>query len=166
MGLLYNQFGGVSHAHEVTSALLEFARLQSRLDELVSDYTAGVEHFSEDTTDDTSVVRGSGTRIWPLESDAPALWLWFDAIDNDVALQIGDFGWFEWRDLSTSGWQDDVANIVAAVLAGRVTKRSWLWHTSCEVVVEHGTVRRASSGRPIQFRRPSTVRLPPYPSRG
>ncbi len=144
----------------------ELARVRSRLDGLLWGYRAEVEHFSEDGAEGRSVVRGWGTRIRPQGSDAPPLSLWFDAFDNDLALEIGDFGWFEWSDLSRSTWQEEVVSVVSAVLAGRVTRKSSPWRTSCEVVLDDGAVRRASSGRPIQFRVPRTVRFPPYPFRG
>lgn len=144
----------------------ELAGLRSRLEGLLLGYRAEVDHFSEDSVEGRSVVRGWGTRIQPFQSDAPPLSLWFDAFDRDLVLEIADFGWFEWRDLSRSEWQEEVVSVVSAVLAGRVTRKSSPWRTWCEVVLDDGAVRRASSGRPIQLRVPGTVRFPPYRFRG
>ncbi len=111
-----------AHTVDMTDALPpELARVRSRLDGLLWGYRAEVEHFSEDGAEGSSVVRGWGTRIRPHGSDAPPLSLWFDAFDNDLVLEIGDFGWFEWSDLSRSTWQEEVVSVVSAVLAGRVT---------------------------------------------
>lgn len=155
------------HAVGMTEALPPaLAGLRARLDGLLAGYRAEVEHFSQDSIEGRSAVRGWGTRIRPLGSDAPQLSLWFDAFDNDLVLEIGDFGWLEWRDPSGSVWQEEVVRIVSAVLAGRVVRKSSPWRTSCEVVFDDGAVRRVSSGRPIQFRVPRTVRFPPYALRG
>lgn len=141
-----------------------FAALRDRLERLLADYRAEVEHFAEDEVYSAGKMRGLGTRIRPLASDAPPIWLWLDAFDDDLVLRIGDFGWFEWRELSDPAWEDDIVSIASAVLEGRVTRRSRLWRTSCAVVMENGTVRRASSGRPIHFSRPGMKRFSAYPS--
>ena len=96
----------------------ELASLRSRLDGLLWDYRAEAEHFSKDGAEGRSVVRGWGTRIRPQGSDAPPLSLWFDAFDNDLVLEVGDFGWFEWWDLSRSAWQEEVVQRQADPVSG------------------------------------------------
>lgn len=143
-----------------------FANLQARLGRLLSASRAEVEHFSKDSWDGSSRCYGWGTQIRPVDALAPPLCLWLDGVDDDLVMEVGDFGWFEWRQLAGVAWEDEVLRIVAAVIEGRVIKRSRILRISCEITLEDGTVRRASSGRVVHFARPGTTRFPCYPGLG
>lgn len=69
----------------------------------------------------------------------------YDALDDDLVLEVGDFGWFEWFDLS------DSTHVVAELVAACASVRDadvWAWraaHTrGCDLRLRDGTIRSAT----------------------
>lgn len=87
---------------------------------------------------------GWGTSLRPTAQGQP-LDFWFDGLDVDLVAQVGDVGWFEWRDLADEDRVlAEAAGLCSGVLAGDV----WEWRTlrtsGCEVRIPDGRVLRAT----------------------
>lgn len=85
-----------------------------------------------------------------------ALRLWFDGHDDDLVLEVGEFGWFEWFDLDAEdAVAADVRDITEAVMAGRVCEYRTLLGRGCEIRTSGGRLLRVGDGRHVF--RPSTA---------
>ncbi len=87
---------------------------------------------------------GWGTSLRPTVQ-GQQLDLWYDGLDVDLVAQVGDVGWFEWRDLTDEdGVLDEAVGLCSGVLAGDV----WEWRTlrtsGCEVRLPDGRLLRAT----------------------
>ncbi len=87
---------------------------------------------------------GWGTSLRPAVQ-GQQLDFWFDGLDMDLVAQVGDVGWFEWRELADEeGVLAEAAGLCSGVLAGDV----WEWRTlrtsGCEVRIPDGRVLRAT----------------------
>lgn len=75
--------------------------------------------------------------------------VYFDGIDRDLVVEVGDFGWFEWFDLDdTSRVVSDVTGLCSGVMSGD----AWEWRTpkerGCDVLAPDGRRWHANDGRP------------------
>ena len=119
-----------------------FAALPSPVASLTHD-------FVRKSSPETGSVYGWRTVIQPLDTGEP-MELWFDGHDDDLVLEIGEFGWFELFDLEQEdvvvGW---VLDIVEAVVAGRCWEYRTLFGRGCEVQTREGRLVRVGNGRHV-----------------
>lgn len=129
------------------------ARVRAELEALVAashSAHASVRHrFDLESSEQRGSVYGWETVVEPAGPGA-AMRLWFDGHDDDLVLEVGAFGWFEWFDLDAEdAVAADFRDITEAVLAGR----AWEYRTSlgrgCEVRTSDGRLLRAGDGRQV-----------------
>jgi hypothetical protein len=132
------------------------AEFRRALDTLAVGYgdLVTVEHYFDadpeydPQPDDWPADHGWTTLLHPT---AQGQWIkaYFDGVDQDLTLQVGEVGWFEWFDLDNiDGIVSEVSGICAGVMEGHV----WEWRTrrerGCEVLAPDGRRWCVGEGRP------------------
>jgi hypothetical protein len=97
------------------------------------------------------VVYGWETTVHPA-SIGSALWIWFDGLDEDLAVMIDELHWFEWRDREDA---DAVVSEAAGLCAGVLAGNLWEWETrrgkGCDVMLPDGRVLTAAHRKSLYF---------------
>ncbi|MCM3523336.1 hypothetical protein, partial [Curtobacterium sp. P97] len=95
------------------------------------------ENFNPDA-EDSWVDHGWTTSLRPTVQGAP-ISVYFDGIDRDLVVEVGDFGWFEWFDLDDT---NRVASEVTGLCAGVMSGNEWEWRKpeerGCDVLAPDG----------------------------
>ena len=109
-------------------------------------------HFDADPDFDPHAEGSPADHAWItiLDPTVQGQWIkvYFDGIDRDLTLTIGEVGYFEWWDHSdANSVVAEVAGICAGVMAGDI----WEWRTpherGCEMVGPDGRRWRVTRGR-------------------
>jgi hypothetical protein len=92
-----------------------------------------------------SATYGWGTRLTPKAHGEP-IDVWYDGLDVDLVAEVGDAGWFEWRDLTD---EDQVLAEAVGLCQGVLAGDVWIWRTrrtrGYEVRLPDGRLLRATS---------------------
>ena len=148
------------------------AELRRELDALTASYgelVAVSHHFDGDPSFDPHARGWPADHAWItlLDPTAQGQWIkiYFDGVDRDLTLTIGEVGYFEWWDHSdVKTVVDEVVGICAGVMAGDI----WEWRTpserGCEVLAPDGRRWRFTDGRQ-QAKFWSRRKLQPIPRR-
>ena len=128
-------------------------RLRAELDEMVSGTDDTVAHEFKAAgvlglpTDRGDIVHGWSSTI-TYGTNRQRLWLWYDALDEEVDALIDDTYWFEWRDLTDEAVvASEVSGFVQAVLQGRVRRWQVGRRKGCDVVLADGRTVSTTPGR-------------------